>query len=837
MKLPKIFNYYFVLCYLLICVAFTATSQNNRRTLKIGADNAYYPYEYVNEFNEADGFDIDIIKAIADELNMGYEIESGNWFSIKQKIEKGEIDLLAGMYYHPDRAHKVNFSMPYIIITHSIFVNKGDYWQSLKDVKDQKNLKVVVENSSLLHKYLTTAGISSGRILPVENQLDALKILSESTNTCALLPELQGKYIAQKNGFEDIITVGLPIIPREYSVAINKSDSLLLNQINDAITELNNNGTYERIYNKWFGDYDHYEKKSSSYSLVEMLQLSILILLLCIIIYQYIRYQKFKTKKIEILAKEALENQKTSQILLETESLLRNLTDNTPCPITIVNKDGNFHYVNQKFEEEFGYTLKDIKDLESWFQISIQESDQQQSAIAFIKQFLDRDRKTTPTDIANSKSINITQKNGKSKDFIIKISSIGEGQVMLFFEDITENLKKINQLNTAKIKAESADKQKTSFLANISHEIRTPMNSILGFSSLLAEEDITNEEKNVYSKLIRKNGNILLLLIEDIIDISKIEAGLLKIEPKLVKLTSIIEDAYSSIKEDYGIKIPDPIQFHLKLTENAEHKHYFVKVDNYRLSQVLINILSNAFKYTDKGSIEFGIKELPNRKIRIYVKDTGIGIKKEDQSIIFDRFNRVDSPDVRLRRGTGLGLTISYQILKLFGTELMVESKFNKGSIFYFDLPYYEGHGETIDDKIPAHISYSSTDYNWANKTILLVEDNKENANYIKTTLKKTSAKLIVCETGEKAINIIHSSQAIDLVILDWLLPDMTGDKIVDQIKSGHQRIPIIVVTALALIEDQKEIEEKEVDEYMTKPVEKNNLLHRINYFLNESDT
>lgn len=832
MKLIKPLILLITIYYLGFFLTSTSFAQNNNRTLKAGADYAYYPYEYVNEFNQPAGFDIDILKAVISELNMDYEIESGNWFSIKQKLEKGELDLLAGMYYHPSRADKVNFSMPYIIITHSIFVNKGDYWQSLKDVRDQKNLKVVVENSSILHKYLTTAGISSDRILPVENQLDALRILSESSNTCALLPELQGKYIAQKNGFKNVITVGLPILPREYSIAVNKNDSLLLNQINDAITKINNNGIYEKIYKKWFGEYDQYFQAKSKYSTTEIVLFLLLILISTILIYQILRWNKYKKFATETISIEEFEKQKLSDNLRKNETLLRKITENSPYPIAIVAADGVFNYVNRRFEDTFSITRQEANYLESWIHNSILEKDEQDYIKSLIQKFQSSRLVKNDSQNLSIQAVNFTLKSGRSKNIIIKISSLGDGQIMLFFEDVTESQKQTLKLQKAKTKAESADQQKTSFLANISHEIRTPMNSILGFSSLLSEDELTREEKDLYSKLIRKNGNILLLLIQDIIDISKIEAGILTIEPKLENLHSIIIDAYNNIKEDFGVRIPDPIKFNLNLPENIEHQHYFVRVDKSRMAQVLNNILNNAFKYTDKGSIEFGLRELPNNKIRIFVSDTGIGIKEEDFGIVFERFSRVESKEVRLRHGTGLGLAISYQILKLFGSELLMESEFNKGSIFFFDLPYYEGQGETIDTKVLAYSSLNASNYNWSDKTILLIEDNKENANYIVSSLKKTHCHIIVFETGQEAIEYIQSNQKIDLIILDWLLPDMNGNTIVDHARASSKSIPIIVVTALALIEDQLEIKQNNIDEYMSKPVEKNYLLHRINHFL-----
>jgi two-component system CheB/CheR fusion protein len=355
------------------------------------------------------------------------------------------------------------------------------------------------------------------------------------------------------------------------------------------------------------------------------------------------------------------------------------------------------------------------------------------------------------------------------------------------------------------------------------------MNSIIGFSSLLSEGDLDADEKMLYSSLIRKNGNVLMLLIQDIIDFSKIEAGELNIYPKIIDLSQTILDTFNTIKEDHGVKIPNPINFKLLLPPESEHTKYFVRVDPNRLTQVLINILNNSFKYTDKGVIEYGFQEIDNNKIRIYVKDTSIGIRKEEQEFIFKRFTRVESEKALMRGGTGLGLAISYQILKLFGSELFVKSEEQKGSTFYFDLNYYTGLGEKID-KNTSYSTKTAADYHWADKNILIIEDNKENAIFLEAALKKTKCYIVVAETGAEAIKMLNNTH-FNLIILDWMLPDISGEIMAKNIKKDY-KIPIVVITALAMIEDKNKILRRNVDAYFAKPVDKSELLEKINHLL-----
>lgn len=818
----------------IIFLSFTLLSkaQENKRIIKVGADYAYYPYEYINEFNQADGFDIDIIKSIGVEIGADIEIETGNWFSVKKDLVAGKIDLVAGMYYLPDRAEKVNFSMPYIIITHSIFVKDGDYWQSLKDVRDQENLKVVVENSSILHKYLTMAGITTDRILPVENQLDALKILSETPNTCALLPDLQGKYVAKKNGFKDIVTVGLPILPREYSVAVNIQDTALLNQVNDAITKIHNNGTYQNIYTKWFGSNEITEKRFINLNSFEIILILLLLLISTFYIFQLIHWRKIIGNKENRFYIEEYEKQKVITELNTKENLLRKITENTPYAIAILNAENHITYVNRMFEMEFGYNRKEIPNIQFLFQCLILDDEYRVQVNAEFDTIKTKQRGQNEYGKKSIQIFKISDEKKKEKSIKIQFIDLGENQVLLLFENISEQLGYQNKLEDAKLKAESADQLKSSFLANISHEIRTPMNAIIGFSSLLSQDDVYKEDKQLYRSLIRKNGNVLMLLIQDIIDFSKIEAGKLNIYPKLVELNEIIIDSFNVTKEDFSVKIPKPIQFRLAMPENSEHTQFFVRVDPNRLTQVLSNILTNAFKYTDKGQIEIGFKEINNKHLRVYIEDTGIGIKKEDHTLIFNRFSRVESSAMQMRGGTGLGLAISYQILKLFGSELKFESIEGKGSKFYFDLPFYESFGEKTDSKLSGFESSRKADYSWMNKTILIVEDNMENCSYLNAILHKTHSHVITCKTGSEAIETIKNNKKIDIVLLDWLLPDVKAEEVVRISKKELGKIPIIVLTALALIEDKTYIESKNIDEYISKPFDKDYLLFRMNHFL-----
>lgn len=239
------------------------------------------------------------------------------------------------------------------------------------------------------------------------------------------------------------------------------------------------------------------------------------------------------------------------------------------------------------------------------------------------------------------------------------------------------------ELREAKEKAEESDRLKSAFLANMSHEIRTPMNAIIGFSNLLDHPDMTEDSKADFIKQIRNNGQTLLRLIDDIIDLSKIEAGQLKINLEQCDLNQVVHDVYKIFINESQKPEKKKINYTIQIPERA----FIITTDPFRLKQILSNLLSNAFKFTDEGEIEVGYQIEAPRQVLLYVKDTGIGIAPEDLGTIFNRFKKIEKDGVRLYRGTGLGLSIVKQLVTLLGGEVNVESKPGKGSYFYFTLP------------------------------------------------------------------------------------------------------------------------------------------------------
>jgi signal transduction histidine kinase/CheY-like chemotaxis protein len=385
------------------------------------------------------------------------------------------------------------------------------------------------------------------------------------------------------------------------------------------------------------------------------------------------------------------------------------------------------------------------------------------------------------------------------------------------------------ELEVAKEKAEESDRLKSAFLANMSHEIRTPMNAIIGFSELLTENGLGDNEKDDIVKSVVDNSNSLLRLIDDIIDISKIESGQFTIRKHKCYLNQILQellDIFINRKNDENKQ-----HIELKLKLGVEEPNFSINTDPSRLQQVISNLLDNAIKFTEKGSIEFGYiveeKEEPPF-LKIYVKDSGIGLTKDQQKLIFSSFTKIEDNKKKLYRGTGIGLAISEKIINLLDGKIWVESEINKGSTFSFTVPYAneavkEEDVKVKESKLPA--------FEWAGKTILIAEDDKSNYDYLKMLLSKTNANILHADTGKKALELFHKNK-VDLILMDIKMPEMDGLEATTIIKKGNKDISIIVLTAFAMENDEKMSLDAGCDAYLAKPFQKSNLLTLINKFL-----
>ena len=384
-----------------------------------------------------------------------------------------------------------------------------------------------------------------------------------------------------------------------------------------------------------------------------------------------------------------------------------------------------------------------------------------------------------------------------------------------------------NELVKAKVSAEESDRLKSAFLANMSHEVRTPLNGILGLAQvLLKSEKLTpNVRNNV--KMIVESGTSLLALIEDIMDISKIEAGQMKIKYKPFILNTLMDQLYAMFLAHPLFLQRNAREPKIELRYDKPNKNIAMMSDPDRLQQIFVNLIGNALKFTQKGFVQFGYI-IKKQEITFYVKDSGIGIPKDKTETIFERFNQVDNTLARKFSGSGLGLAISKGLITLLNGKIWCESDVEKGSNFYFTIPYHPTSMlEDADVPQKKHIR----DYDWSNRTILIVEDDVVNYKVIEAMLRNTKVKTIHADNGLNAIDQVHLNPQIDMVLMDVHLPEMSGLDATRHILDINPKLPIIAQTANAMLEDRDKCLEAGCADYISKPIDMNDLYFKISKF------
>ncbi|MCD4774051.1 MAG: response regulator [Bacteroidales bacterium] len=397
------------------------------------------------------------------------------------------------------------------------------------------------------------------------------------------------------------------------------------------------------------------------------------------------------------------------------------------------------------------------------------------------------------------------------------------------------NLKEINmQLVLEKEKAVVANKFKDSFLANMSHEIRTPMNSIVGFSELLQMPDINKQMIDDYTKIIISNSEYLLKILNDIIEISKIDAGAVEIEYINCSPNKLFNEIFVSF-ENQIIRI-EKTNLKLIIDIPDENVNTIISTDPTRLRQIISNLIGNAIKFTDKGYVKFGYKIVSENSeqpmLNIFVEDTGVGIEKNKIENIFDRFVQADKTINRDFGGAGLGLSITRGLIKLLGGGIRVESEFGKGTAFYINLPFVEKEKE----KEKAIEENNNNEHHfWKGKTILIADDVKMVCVFLKTILKSTQIKMLFAEDGNKTLEIYEKHKnEIDLVLLDLIMPGLNGFEIAKTIRQQDRKLPIIAQTAVALSTTRKQALEAGCNKCIFKPLKINELFDILEEYLDK---
>jgi PAS domain S-box-containing protein len=515
-----------------------------------------------------------------------------------------------------------------------------------------------------------------------------------------------------------------------------------------------------------------------------------------------------KPEKIVLMHENITERKQAEEKLRQSSVFNESLLKTIPFGMDIVDEEGNVLFLSENFKRLLGDEAIGKKCWEIY-----------------------RDDKKQCSDCPLFKGIVLGEtetyeSHGVLDNRIFEISHTGmmfDGKKALLeiFQDITDRKQSEEELIKAKDKAEEGDRLKTAFLHNISHEIRTPMNAIVGFSALLGEPDLDAHSRTDYIEVILQSSNHLLSIITDIIDISNIEANIVKIAKNEININSTLKTLC-----DQFLPVLTGKNLQLVCENRVPDSAALIITDSTKLKQIITNLLSNAVKYTDKGSVKLGC-EVKDKFLEFHVSDTGIGISEEHHNKIFDRFYQVESSDNRLYEGTGLGLAISSAYVGLLGGKMWLLSEPGKGTTFNFTLPYQNNVAE-FQTNIEKPVYY---DLVFKKKIkILVAEDVESNFLLISYFLQGANAELLRARTGREAVEQCLADRSIDLILMDIKMPDMDGYTAAKLIREANISIPIIAQTAYA--DDMNKAIDSGCSGFISKPFDKKGLLYKISEFI-----
>lgn len=491
----------------------------------------------------------------------------------------------------------------------------------------------------------------------------------------------------------------------------------------------------------------------------------------------------------------------------ETIRTLGNAIEQGPSAIVIANEEGKIEFVNNQFISNTLYSMEDVKGKNPRVfnpgHLSEKEFDHMWETL--------RRGEIWKGEMQNRRK----DKSIFWEEITISTLRSTQGNIthyILIMNDVTEKKQMLNDLIAAKEKAEESDRLKSAFLANMSHEIRTPMNIILGFAEQLNDPELTDEEKEEYISIIEKSGRGLLSIFNDIVCISKVEAGQMSVSVSDVNVNELIDKICFTFKEqaeqkglllihDYGLS----------------QRNVFIRTDREKVNTILTNLVKNAIKFTREGRIETGYKQTGNF-LEFYVKDSGQGIKPELHQVIFEPFRQGSESLRRNYDGMGLGLSISKAYVEMLGGIIKVESLPEKGSVFYFTLPFNASE-EQKNIIFPEESTFIS-DTAHGKLKILIVEDNEFSAELLGKMFKMKARGMLFAKTGTQAVELCRNNPDIDLVLMDIQLPEMNGVEATREIRKFNTHVIIIAQTAFVYTHNREEAIEAGCDDYITKPID-----------------
>lgn len=773
------------------------------------------PFEFVQK-KYISGMNVELAQWMATELGFKIRFETAPLADAMEMLRTGQADAMASLFYSKPLDKEFDYSQTLKLTPVTLFVRSDR--DDITDIYDLEGLHVAIMGSGRAMEVLQQHAITC-TIKFVPTMQECVDLVLAGKVDAMIGNELVAQHVLYLEETTALKMAGDPLYTARLCMAVRQGDTMLLDILNKGIARSQKSGTLYKIQGKWLGSaYAKNRLPLRTYLLITSIVATLVAGVVLFILMWNRRLQQIVRRK-------------TRQIS-DSEERLRQFFEHSPDAVFVLEKDGSIIAVNThacaalkvKKQELLSKRIYDFapeehhnavrKNIQLWFDEKLHQCEGESRAA---------DGAVTPIEMTGT---------------LLKLG--GRKVLQIHSRDITQRKEAEDKLRAAHKMAEHAREMaenatemaeaaslaKSEFLANMSHEIRTPLNGIVGMAQLLTDTPLSSEQVNCTETILQSTGG-LLKIINHVLDISKIEAGQMDVRTSSIDLRALCDNLYhvfQPLAETSGVA------FHCACGKEVPLS---VEGDEGLIEQILVNLVSNALKFTHKGSVTLNIecrkKSPAGAELHFQVIDTGIGITKEKQASVFEKFIQADGSSKRMYGGTGLGLAICKQLVELMGGSIGLLSTHGHGSTFFFSLTLPQSsHPAALktheDNKVPEIRE---------GVRVLLVEDNKVNQKVAVAILRKAGCMVEAVENGQDAIQQVVKTP-YDIVLMDCQMPVMDGFEATKRIRAMAgpvARIPIIAITAHAMKDDRQKCIDEGMDDYISKPVSRKDLIMLISKY------
>jgi PAS domain S-box-containing protein len=776
---------------------------------------SHAPFEFIRKKNLS-GMNVELAQWMAAEMGFKIRFETAPPAQAIEMLRSGRADAITSLFHTPSRAEDFDFSHTLKLTPVSLFVRSDE--TEISDLYALQDRRVAIMGSGHALETLQRHNITC-EIKFVPTMTRCIELLETGEVDAMIGNELVTQHHIYSAGSDNLKIAGDPLFTARLCMAVRTGDDMLLKILNKGIANAQKSGTLHKIQGKWLGsEYSNHRLPLRAYVSIGATGLMLIAVAGLLILLWNRKLQQKVDKRTRQYA--------------DSEERLRQFFENSPDDVFVVDQAGQIVAVNSRACESMKMNKQELlsKTVYDLVPPAFHEDVDHNMRMWFSGEL----RQCEGTSLASDGSVSPIEMTGN----LLELN--GQNVLQLHARDITlrkeaeEKIHAARQLaeearelaENSRELAENASLAKSEFLANMSHEIRTPLNGIVGMAQLLVDTHLTSEQQNCTETILQSTTG-LLNIINHVLDISKIEAGQMDLRSSPIDLRSMcdnIHDFFRPQMENSSVTLS---------CECAEDVPFYVTGDEGLIEQILVNLVGNAVKFTHQGSVTLNIechrKAPEGAELYFQIIDTGIGISKEQQTTIFEKFTQADGSAKRMYGGTGLGLAICKQLVELMGGNIGLISSMGRGSTFFFNLTLPQSN-HPAKQKAPGDSRPPTVRQD---VKILLVEDNQVNQKVAIAILHKAGCQVDAVENGQDAIQQIRK-EAYDIVLMDCQMPVMDGFEATARIRSMGGAVaytPIIAITAHAMKDDRKKCLDAGMNDYISKPVSRQTLIELINRY------